>query len=51
MPDNTKQFDEMLKVLGNLLEEMRGVKEAMSRVADNGYEANKYGGEIKTQFM
>lgn len=51
MPDNTKQFDEMLKVLGNLLEEMRGVKEAMSRVADNGYEANKYGGEVKTQFM
>ena len=51
MPDNTKQFDEMLKVLGSLLEEMRGVKEAMSRVADNGYEANKYGGEIKTQFM
>lgn len=51
MPDNTKQFDEMLKVLGSLLEEMRGVKEAMSRVADNGYEANKYGGEVKTQFM
>lgn len=51
MPDNSKQFDEMIKVLGDLLEEMRGVKEAMSRVADNGYEANRYGTEPKTQFM
>lgn len=52
MPDNSSQFEEIIKVLGELLEEMKGVKAAMSRVADNGYEANRFGtGEPRAQFM
>lgn len=52
MPDNSSQFAEMIKVLGELLEEMRDVKAAMSRVADNGYAANRFGtGEPRAQFM